>query len=339
MSEEISVHASSAILSSIDSTVSMPQQFFIGDVQACYESLCTLLKKIDAINPNAHLYFAGDLVNRGPQSLACLRFIKNLGSRAKTVLGNHDLHLLAIANGVRSAHVSDTLDDILQAPDREELLTWLRHQPLALDIRFASNDTAAFSDELSDELSDKLTDKLSDESSDEFNALLIHAGVYPQWTKTQTLALAKEVEEQLQGDNYVALLQQMYGNTPAQWSDDLKSYDRWRCIINALTRMRYCYADGSMDFLIKENMTQISEQESHQVMPWFALAQRQTHTTCVIFGHWSTLGLISKDNLISLDTGCVWGGQLTAVSLAPQAKDRYIVQVNCAQECVPGKLG
>jgi bis(5'-nucleosyl)-tetraphosphatase (symmetrical) len=283
-------------------SVKTPLNFVIGDVQGCYESLCKLLKRIDEIDPNAQLYFAGDLVNRGPDSLATLRLIKNLGKRAKTVLGNHDLHLLAVAHDIRSTHHSDTLDDILNAPDREELLSWLRHRPLAISI-----------------------------ASDNIDALLIHAGVFPQWNKEKTLALAKEVEAQLQGDNYLTLLQNMYGNTPAKWSDNLQSYDRWRCIINALTRMRYCYPDGSMDFLIKENTQNAPE----DVLPWFDLTQRKTRNTCVIFGHWSTLGLVLKDNLISLDTGCVWGGKLTAVSLTNNANERSVVQVDCEQQCVP----
>ena len=285
--------------------MTLPLQFVIGDVQGCYDQLFALVEQIDDIDPLAQLFFAGDLVNRGPQSLQCLRFIKQLGERAKTVLGNHDLHLLAVAYSIRTAHPSDTLEDVLTAPDREELLTWLRNQPLALAIGVKNVDNSINN-----------------------QALLIHAGVFPQWDKEQTLALAKEVEAQLQGEHYLRLLKSMYGNSPSTWRNDLVGDDRWRCIINALTRMRYCYADGEMDFLIKENMAVAPS----NVFPWFSLEHRQTQQTCLIFGHWSTLGLRLEENLISLDTGCVWGGKLTAVCL----QDRRVLQIDCPQQQVPG---
>ncbi len=272
----------------------MSSTFFIGDVQGCDDQLQALLEKIDAIDPQARLLFAGDLVNRGPKSLATLRRVKNLGERADTVLGNHDLHLLAVAHGLRPSHRNDTLDDILAAPDREELLHWLRHRPMSI----AHGDS-----------------------------LLVHAGVFANWDKTQTCALAQEVEQQLRSDDYPTLLANMYGNQPNQWCDDLQGMERTRCIINGLTRMRFCHKDGSMDFDLKEG----SDQAPEHLTPWFDLPERKTQDCTVVFGHWSTLGLVLRDNLISVDTGCVWGGKLSAVRL----EDRLVVQVQSTQHQVP----
>jgi bis(5'-nucleosyl)-tetraphosphatase (symmetrical) len=259
--------------------------FVIGDVQGCYDQLIELIAKIDVIAPQARLLFVGDLINRGPKSLDTLRLIKNLGKRAETVLGNHDLHLLAVACGARQLHRSDTLDTILEAQDKEELLVWLRHRPMALAVG---------------------------------KHLLVHAGVFANWDKAKTLNLAQEIETELRSDRWQDLLRTMYGNTPVLWGDQLKGVERQRCIINALTRMRFCHADGSMDFELKEGAAKAPEHLS----PWFDLANRQTQDCTVVFGHWSTLGLILRDNLISLDTGCVWGGKLTAVRL----EDRLVVQ-------------
>ncbi|MFZ6710791.1 symmetrical bis(5'-nucleosyl)-tetraphosphatase [Undibacterium sp. TC9W] len=270
--------------------------YFIGDIQGCADQLQSLLKKIEQTEPDAQYLFAGDLVNRGPKSLASLRLIRDLqiAGRAESVLGNHDLHLLAVANGIRKASRSDTLDDILQAPDREELLDWLRHRPMAIS---------------------------------QHQHLLIHAGIFPQWSAKQTMKLAHEVETQLRGKHWLDLLRNMYGNTPAQWQDDLEGYDRLRCIINALTRMRFCSADGVMDFDSKDGL----ESAPQGFAPWFDLSRASEKTT-LVFGHWSTLGLILRDNLISLDTGCVWGGKLTAVAL----EDRQVVQIDCPQQQKPG---
>lgn len=272
----------------------MHSTFVIGDVQGCYDQLVELIRLIDTVDPQARLLFAGDLVNRGPKSLQTLRLIKNLGSRADSVLGNHDLHLLAVANQVRPSHRSDTLDELLAANDRKELLDWLRNRPLAIDVD---------------------------------QHLLVHAGVFANWTKSQTLALAHEVETQLRGEHYLYLLSNMYGNTPRLWHDQLQGVDRLRCIINGLTRMRFCHADGSMDFDVKEG----AEKAPQNLTPWFDLAQRATKVCTVVFGHWSTLGLIQRDDLISLDTGCVWGGQLTAVRL----EDRLVLQVKSPQHQSP----
>jgi len=259
--------------------------FVIGDVQGCYDQLVELIAKIDHIDPQARLLFAGDLINRGPNSLATLRLIKSLGTRAESVLGNHDLHLLAVAIGARSLHRSDTLSDILEADDREELLHWIRHRPMALEVE---------------------------------NHLLVHAGVFANWDKTKTLQLAQEIETELRSDRWQALVSNMYGNTPALWHDQLQGTERQRCIINALTRMRFCHADGSMDFALKEG----AEKAPDHLTPWFDLTSRQSQDCTLIFGHWSSLGLVLRDNLISLDTGCVWGGQLTAVRL----EDRLVLQ-------------
>ncbi|MFZ6756860.1 symmetrical bis(5'-nucleosyl)-tetraphosphatase [Undibacterium sp. Ji50W] len=274
----------------------MSKTYFIGDIQGCAEQLQTLLDKIEARSPHAYFLFAGDLVNRGPHSLASLRLIRSLqqSGRAESVLGNHDLHLLAVAHGIRPAHRNDTLDDILQAPDRDALLYWLRQRPLAI---FKNQH------------------------------VLVHAGVFPQWSAAQTLSLAKEVETRLRAPDWLDLLQNMYGNTPDHWQDDLQGHARYRCIINALTRMRFCSADGKMDFATKDGAGAAPE----GFAPWFDLP-RATEDSTMVFGHWSTLGLVLRPNLVSLDTGCVWGGKLTAVAL----EDRDVVQIDCPQQQQPG---
>src|SRR5450830_2189872 len=193
--------------------------YAIGDLQGCGQQLQNLLELIGKIASNTKLRFVGDLVNRGPQSLASLRQIRSLGKRAEAVLGNHDLHLLAVSQGIRPLHATDTLQDILEAPDRDELIDWLRHRPLALF---------------------------------EQGHLLFHAGVFPQWDAAKTMALAHEVETMLRGPDWIDFLRHMYGNEPAVWSDELEGYDRLRCIINTLTRMRFCTPDGGIDFKIKE---------------------------------------------------------------------------------------
>lgn len=271
--------------------------YAIGDVQGCHERLHELLECIEVASEQPQLIFVGDLVNRGPQSLATLRKVRDLGAAARIVLGNHDLHLLAVAHGIRTAHRSDTLDAILQAPDRDELLDWLRHQPLAIF---------------------------------ENGHLLVHAGVLPQWTAQQTLDLAREVETVLRGPNWLGFLKQMYGNTPASWDDSLEGADRLRCIVNALTRIRFCTQEGLMDLV----GTKDSETSLPGYMRWFDVPNRRTADVTVVFGHWSTLGLILRPNLISLDTGCLWGGKLSAVCL----DDRSVIQVDCPQYQRPGSI-
>lgn len=271
--------------------------YAIGDLQGCDNQLTALLKKIDALSPDADFIFVGDIVNRGPQSLATLRHVRALGKRARIVLGNHDLNLLAVDCGLRKPHDSDTLNDILSADDRDELITWLRHQPLALERD---------------------------------GHLFVHAGVLPEWDVPQTLALAHEVETALQGPDWKDFLQKMYGNAPTRWDDSLQGEERLRCIVNALTRIRYCHPDASMELKVSESLANAPE----GLLPWFDLPQRKTEEVTVVFGHWSTLGLTLRPGLIGLDTGCVWGGKLTAVNLS----DRSIVQVDCPQHQQPGSI-
>ena len=271
--------------------------YVIGDLQGCQPKLTELLDRIRAVCAQPRFIFVGDLVNRGPRSLATLREVRALGDTTSMVLGNHDLHLLAVAENIRKPHRSDTLDDILNAPDRDELLDWLRRQPLALH---------------------------------ENGHLLVHAGVLPQWTAAQTLALAGEVEAVLRGPDWVDFLRRMYGNTPDRWDDSLQGADRLRCIVNALTRIRFCTADGQMDLAVSKG----AETALPGFMPWFDVPGRRTEDVTVVFGHWSTLGLTLRPNLISLDTGCLWGGKLTAVCL----EDRSVIQVDCPQFQRPGSI-
>jgi bis(5'-nucleosyl)-tetraphosphatase (symmetrical) len=244
----------------------------------------------------------GDLVNRGPASLAVLRRLAALGDAAQCLLGNHDLHALAVAAGVRPAHRSDTLAELLAAPDAAPLLDWLRHRPLAL----------VHSEPAQPDL------------------LMVHAGVLPQWSAVQTLAYAQELAGALRAANYTEFLQSMYGNLPAQWRDGLQGYDRLRVIVNALTRLRFCSAQGEMEFASKEG----AGAAPAGYLPWFDVPRRYTAEVTVAFGHWSTLGLINRPDLIALDTGCVWGGCLSAMRV--DAGRRELLQVRCAQAQVPG---
>jgi bis(5'-nucleosyl)-tetraphosphatase (symmetrical) len=257
----------------------------IGDVQGCLASLESLLA---ALPGTTRLVFLGDLVNRGPSSLASLRRVKSLGSRAETVLGNHDLHLLAVAAGIRPQHDDDTLAEILAAPDRDELLDWLRTRPLALL---------------------------------DSGALFVHAGVLPQWSVAQTLALAAEVEAQLRAPDYRRFLATMYGNRPSRWDDSLQGADRARCVINALTRLRFVADDGTMDLKVKEGAAAAPP----GLVPWFEHPQRATRGTPVVFGHWSTLGLLLREDVVCVDSGCVWGGTLTALAWP----SRQVLQQDC----------
>jgi bis(5'-nucleosyl)-tetraphosphatase (symmetrical) len=272
--------------------------YVIGDLQGCAHEAEALLEKIalDAgADSHARILFVGDLINRGPESLLALRRMKALaetsGGRVEALLGNHDLHLLAVAAGAQRASKSDTLDEILVAPDRDELLAWLRARPLAIFVDAH---------------------------------LLVHAGVAPQWDAAQTMALAGEVEEVLRGDGWIDFLARMYGNQPDRWDDSLTGMERLRCIVNALTRMRLCLPDGTMDFAHKESE---SGPAGSGLLPWFDLPGRRTTDVTVVFGHWSALGLILRPNLVGLDSGCVWGGKLTAVCL----DDRGLLQVDCPE--------
>jgi len=234
----------------------------------------------------------GDLVNRGPSSLAVLQRLRALDNAATCLLGNHDLHLLAIAHGVRRPQRSDTLTEVLCTPDRDSWIDWLRQRPLA---------------------------------HLECGWLCVHAGVLPSWSTEQTLALAAEVEAQLRGPALHAFLLQMYGNEPRRWDPALLGAERWRVVINALTRLRFCGADGSMDFETKEGAAQAPA----GLRPWFEMPGRQTADQAIAFGHWSTLGLLNTPTLLGLDTGCVWGGALSAVRV--DGGRRELFQVPCDQ--------
>lgn len=258
--------------------------YAIGDVQGCYDELKTLLAELRFQPRHDQLWFAGDLVNRGHRSLEVLRFVRDLGDRAIAVLGNHDLHLLAVATGQRGLRRKDTLDDILRAPDRDELVTWLRARPL-----------------------------LHHDSSLGFT--VVHAGLPPQWDLATAKRCAQEVETALRSPDYPLFLKHLYGNRPDRWSDQLRSFDRLRFITNCLTRMRYCHRDGSLD--LTENGPPGTQ--APDLTPWFEVPDRQNRGERIIFGHWATLQLHRvlhpQHNVYHLDTGCAWGGQLTALRL------------------------
>jgi bis(5'-nucleosyl)-tetraphosphatase (symmetrical) len=268
--------------------------YLIGDVQGCDAALARLLDEIAFSPSRDRLVLLGDLVNRGPQSLAVLRRVMALQGAAQCLLGNHDLHLLALAQGIRAPHRSDTLGDILNAPERAALLDWLRQRPLALH---------------------------------EAGVLMVHAGVLPQWTAPQTLALAHEVEDALRSPGWDAFLAVMYGNLPDRWDDALHGPPRWRVIVNALTRLRFCTPDGRMDFHAKGD----ANNAPPGLLPWFDVPERRTRDTVIAFGHWSTLGWFSRADVLGLDTGCVWGGGLTAVRLGATPQERECIQVRCPQ--------
>ncbi len=272
--------------------------YLIGDVQGCDEALGRLLQTIDFSPSRDTLYLLGDLVNRGPDSVAVLRRLMALGGAARCVLGNHDLHALAVAAGVRRPSRMDTLQGLLQADDREVLLAWLRQQAMALQAR---------------------------------GVLMVHAGVLPQWSAADTLACAAELEAVLRGPGWVGFLSQMYGNEPARWDDTLQGMDRLRVVVNALTRLRFCSADGTMEFDTKEG----ADGAPAGFMPWFEVPGRRTAQEVVAFGHWSTLGWLDRPDVMALDTGCVWGGCLSALRLNPGG-GHELLQVRCPQTQVPG---
>ena len=277
--------------------------YLIGDVQGCDEPLGRLLDAIDFSASRDTLYVLGDLVNRGPASAAVLRRLMALGSSARCLLGNHDMHLLACAYGIRRPHKRDTLDEVLAAPDRDVLLDWLRRQPLALHETVAGRPL-----------------------------LMVHAGVLPQWTAARTVALARELEEVLRGDDILGFLREMYGNAPDRWQDDLQGNARLRVIINVLTRLRFCTAEGQMEFESKDSAATAPE----GFMPWFDVPARATAQDTVAFGHWSTLGWLQRDDVICMDTGCVWGGPLSALRVAANTTQQSLVQVDCPQAQRPG---
>jgi len=266
--------------------------YAIGDLQGCYDPFRRLLDKLKFNPKKDRLWLTGDLVNRGPKSLKTLRFVKRLGKSAITVLGNHDLHLLALGNEVRfsDAHY-DLLWKILHAPDRDELLDWLRCRPLA-------------------------------HYDKKLNTLMVHAGLPPQWSVKKALARAAEIEAVLSGDQYIPLLQHMYGDRPRRWSGDLKGFPRQRFIINALTRTRMIYKDGRLNFTHNG-----PPDKAHKgLLPWYEARNPKWAGTRIVFGHWAALGRLVKPELICVDSGCVWGRSLTAVKLTKKAR---ITQVGC----------
>jgi bis(5'-nucleosyl)-tetraphosphatase (symmetrical) len=274
--------------------------YVVGDLQGCHGETVALVERILAREQELgeeppSILFCGDLINRGPDSLSTLRYVQALAQgsagRIDAVLGNHDLHLLAVANGIRPESGSDTLDTILAASDREALLHWLRLRPMAI-LRAGH--------------------------------LLVHGGVLPQWSGAQAVALAGEVEAALRGEQWVGFLADMYGNQPDRWDDGLRGAARLRCIVNALTRMRFCTAEGVMDFKMKESA---HADPATGLMPWFEVPGRRTADITVVFGHWSALGLQVKPGIIALDSGCVWGGQLSAICL----DDRSLLQIPCTE--------
>ena len=259
--------------------------YAIGDVQGCYDELARLLDVLKVDTAADELWFVGDLVNRGPRSLEVLRLVKSLGRAAVVVLGNHDLHLLAFALAGSARVADDDLRQVLAAPDRAELVEWLRTRPLA-------------------------------HYRPDLNTLMVHAGVAPEWDPLQTVKLAREAERVLRADGCAGFLREMYGDQPDRWSPALAGIERLRFIINCLTRIRYCHADGRLDFDEKGP----PGSQPAPLIPWFDLPGRATRAVRVVFGHWSSLGLVQQSHLLGLDTGCVWGRTLTAVRLDGPAR-------------------
>jgi bis(5'-nucleosyl)-tetraphosphatase (symmetrical) len=270
--------------------------YAIGDVQGCYKSLRRLIKHTGFKPASDQLWFCGDLVNRGPKSADVLRYIMDLGDTARCVLGNHDLNLLAVAYGKRESKISDTLDDILKAPDSNQMLKWLRHQPLF-------------------------------HRSKEYRVCMVHAGIHPTWSISRTKKLAQEVQQVLRKGDYETLLQEMYGNYPAYWDKDLQGWDRLRFITNVLTRMRYLDSSGGLDLDIKCS----PGKQATGYHPWYSIEAKRKKSWRVFYGHWSTLGLHWQNNAICLDSGCLWGGKLTAAQVDSQ-KIRFFSQ-NC-EKCM-----
>lgn len=270
----------------------------IGDLHGCLEAFERLLARLDFDPGRDRLWFLGDLVNRGPDSLGCLRRVRALGDRADTVLGNHDLHLLATAAGVRTPRSKDTFDEVLAAPDRTELLDWLRHRPL-----LHRDPRTGFT--------------------------LVHAGLHRDWDIDTAAALAAEVERELRKPDCGGLFEYMYGDEPAQWSDGLSGEDRIRVIINVMTRMRFCHPDGSLDL----DPTGPPGSQPGDLLPWYEVPGRASAGQPIVFGHWSRLGYLSTRGIHALDAGCLWGGRLTALNLDDPEE---VIQVDCPAAQVPG---
>jgi bis(5'-nucleosyl)-tetraphosphatase (symmetrical) len=272
--------------------------YAIGDVQGCHAELCQLLDLVGFSPRSDRLWLVGDLVNRGPESLAVLREVKSLGDAAVTVLGNHDFHLLTVAAGHNRMHRQDTIAPVLAAPDRDELLDWLKRRPLVVV---------------------------------EEDRLLVHAGLLPHWTPTAARMLSREVEAMLASAEADRFLAALYGDEPHAWRDDLEGFDRLRVIVNACTRMRFCTADGRMEFREKRG----AHAAPAGFLPWFAHEDRASAGVTVVCGHWSTLELMLAPNVLMLDSGCLWGGTLTAIRLP----DRRVYQVPSRAPVNPKPFG
>jgi bis(5'-nucleosyl)-tetraphosphatase (symmetrical) len=271
--------------------------YAIGDVQGCYDPLRRLLDYISFDPAADRLWFVGDLVNRGPASLDVLRLVKGFGVAATVVLGNHDLHLAMLAEGYGKANKEDTLDDVLGATDRDELLAWLRAQPLV----HVEGDWA-----------------------------MVHAGLLPSWTVAQAKALSDEASAALMATDYRKFLAHMWGSEPSAWRDDLTGWDRLRVVVNAMTRMRYVTSSGAMEFRAAGSKAP-PDRGPPGCVPWFDAPGRASADHSIVCGHWSALGFHHEPNLLALDTGCLWGGCLTAVRL----EDRRVFQQPCSEQAKP----
>ena len=273
--------------------------YLVGDLQGCDAPFGRLLAKVGFSPSRDTVYVLGDLVNRGPASAAVLRRLMSYGDAAQCLLGNHDLSLLAVAHGHRAPHRNDTMDDILSAPDRDAMLDWLRHRSMGLQAH---------------------------------GILMVHGGVLPQWDGAKVLSLAAEVEAVLRGPGLADFLSQMWGNRPDRWEDGLAGADRLRVVVNALTRLRFCTPEGVMDLKASGRL----DQAPPGTMAWFDVPGRRSAGVTIAFGHWSTLGYLRRPDLISLDTGCVWGGCLSALRLADDGQHE-LIQENCEQAQAPGE--
>jgi bis(5'-nucleosyl)-tetraphosphatase (symmetrical) len=266
--------------------------YAIGDLQGCYTELRQLLDTLRFDTAHDRLWFVGDLVNRGPESLECLRFVRSLGDGAVVTLGNHDLSLLLIMAGVKQLTPHHTVGDILRADDRDGLFDWLRRRPLL-------------------------------HHDPEFDYVMVHAGLPPQWDLATAKNCARELETVLRGEDYLEYFRNMYGDKPDRWSEDLRGVERWRFITNCFTRMRYCTAEGRLDLDAKAR----PGKQDKNLLPWFQVPGRRNADTRILFGHWSTLGLARENNVVSLDTGCVWGGALTAMRI--DTNNPRFVSITC----------
>lgn len=264
--------------------------YAVGDIQGCFDSFMRLLERCAFDPKHDRLWLVGDLVNRGPRSLETLRFVRDLGSAATTVLGNHDLSLLMASEGFGKRGKGDTFDEILNAPDRDELLDWLRHRPLChLENQYC----------------------------------MVHAGLLPQWTAARARSLAAEVEAALTAPDWSEFMSKMWGSEPAAWRNELEGWPRLRVIVNAMTRMRFCSPEGVMDFRFKGEVAKAPA----GCIPWFQAPNRRSADSVLVTGHWSALGLKVTTNLMALDSGCLWGGSLSAIRF----EDRAIFQVDCSK--------